>query len=219
MRYPGLCDPAHDLAARQMSRFGTVVAFDLGSRDRAEAFLAAAELVTEATSFGGVHTTAERRGRWGGDDVSEGFIRLSAGIEDPRDLLEDVERALTRARIKSMPDWVGWMIAAGVLAVGEIFTMSFFLGPVAVAAAVAALASLIGAGLAVQIVVFTLASLASLLVLRPIARHHLHTPGQAPHGHGGPGGRAGAGPRARRRGRWADQARRRGMDRTDLRRG
>lgn len=75
-----------------------------------------------------------------------------------------------------MPDWVGWMIAAGVLAVGEIFTLSFFLGPVAVAAAVAALASLIGAGLAVQIVVFTLASLASLLVLRPIARHHLHTP-------------------------------------------
>lgn len=99
VRYPGLpSDPAHELAARQMTRFGTVVSFDLGSLEAAEAFLAAAALVTEATSFGGVRTTAERRGRWGGDDVGEGFIRLSAGIEDPRDLLEDVERALDGVR-------------------------------------------------------------------------------------------------------------------------
>ena len=41
------------------------------------------ELVTEATSFGGTRTTAERRARWGGDDVPEGYIRLSAGCEDP----------------------------------------------------------------------------------------------------------------------------------------
>ena len=77
-----------------------------------------------------------------------------------------------------MPDWVLWMIAAGVLAVGEIVSLSFFLGPIAVAAVVAALAALLGAGLAVQLVVFTLASVASLLVLRPVARRHLHTPAQ-----------------------------------------
>ena len=80
-----------------MSRFGTIVSFDLGSRERAERFLDAAELITEATSFGAVHTTAERRGRWGGDDVDPGFVRLSVGVEDPDDLLEDVLGALDRA--------------------------------------------------------------------------------------------------------------------------
>jgi membrane protein implicated in regulation of membrane protease activity len=77
-----------------------------------------------------------------------------------------------------MPAWVIWMIAAGVLAVGEIFSLSLFLGPVALAAVLAAVAALAGAGAAVQIIVFTLASAASLLVLRPIARRHLHTPAQ-----------------------------------------
>ena len=79
---------------------------------RAERFLAAAELVTDATSFGSVHTIAERRARWGGDAVPEGFIRLSAGCEDTADLLADVERALDaqadrsrrRAGIGS-PEW------------------------------------------------------------------------------------------------------------------
>ena len=98
LRYPGLPDdPAHEHARRQMRRFGTVLCFDLGSRESAERFLGAAELVTEATSFGGVLTTAERRGRWGGDDVPEGFIRLSAGCESGADLLADVERALDGA--------------------------------------------------------------------------------------------------------------------------
>jgi cystathionine gamma-lyase len=95
VRYPGLPgDVGHEVARRQMRGFGTVIAFDLGSRERAEHFLAAAELVTEATSFGGVHTTAERRLRWGGDDVPEGYIRLSAGCEETADLVADVERAL-----------------------------------------------------------------------------------------------------------------------------
>ena len=67
-----------------MSGFGAVLSFDLESADRAERFLSAAQLVTDATSFGGVQTTAERRARWGGDDVSEGFIRLSAGSRKPR---------------------------------------------------------------------------------------------------------------------------------------
>jgi cystathionine gamma-lyase len=44
-----------------------------------------------------VHTTAERRARWGGDDVPPGFIRLSAGCEDTADLLGDVEHALNEA--------------------------------------------------------------------------------------------------------------------------
>ncbi len=55
-----------------------------------------------------------------------------------------------------MEDWVLWMIAVGVLTVGEILTMGFFLGPIAVAALMTALAALLGAGLAVQLVIFTL---------------------------------------------------------------
>ena len=95
LRYPGLSvDPAHPVAARQMQGFGGVLGFDAGGRERAEAFLAACELVIEATSFGGVHTTAERRARWGGDEVPEGWIRLSAGIEDTGDVCADVSRAL-----------------------------------------------------------------------------------------------------------------------------
>jgi membrane protein implicated in regulation of membrane protease activity len=75
-----------------------------------------------------------------------------------------------------MDDWVWWMIAAGVLATGEIFTMGFFLGPIAVAALLSAVVALAGAGLAAQWVVFIVASLGSLLVLRPVARRHLRTP-------------------------------------------
>jgi cystathionine gamma-lyase len=95
VRYPGLPgDPAHAVAARQMLHFGSVVGFALESRARAERFLASCELVIEATSFGGMHTTAERRARWGSDAVPEGFVRLSAGCEDPGDLLDDLGRAL-----------------------------------------------------------------------------------------------------------------------------
>lgn len=98
VRYPGLkTDPAHAVACAQMQRFGTVVTFTLATRERAEHFLAASQLVTEATSFGGVHTTAERRARWGGDVVPEGFIRLSAGCEALTDLLGDLEQALHHA--------------------------------------------------------------------------------------------------------------------------
>ena len=75
-----------------------------------------------------------------------------------------------------MEEWVWWMIAAGVLAAGEIFTMGFFLGPIAVAAVLSAVVALAGAGLAVQWVVFIIASLGSVLVLRPVARRHLRTP-------------------------------------------
>ena len=77
-----------------------------------------------------------------------------------------------------MDDWVWWMIAAGALAVGEIATLGFFLGPIAVAAVAAAIVALVGGGLALQWIVFIAVSLASLLVLRPIARRHLRTPAQ-----------------------------------------
>lgn len=77
-----------------------------------------------------------------------------------------------------MPEWALWMIAAGALGVGEILTLSFFLGPIAIAAVVAAAAAAAGAALALQIAVFIVASLASLLVLRPVARLHLRQPGQ-----------------------------------------
>jgi cystathionine gamma-lyase len=96
--YPGLADhPAHAVAARQMSAFGCVVSFDLGTRTRAEAFLDALALVRQATSFGGVHSSAERRARWGGDAIGDGFIRFSVGCEPAEDLLEDVARALDRS--------------------------------------------------------------------------------------------------------------------------
>jgi membrane protein implicated in regulation of membrane protease activity len=77
-----------------------------------------------------------------------------------------------------MEEWVWWMIAAGGLAVGEIFTMGFFLGPIAIAAVLAAGVGLAGGGLALQWIVFIAVSLASLVVLRPIARRHLRTPAQ-----------------------------------------
>lgn len=95
VRYPGLPDdPAHAVAARQMAFFGPVVSFDLGSAAAAERFFSRSRLVAQATSFGGIHTTAERRARWGGDKVPEGFIRMSAGIEHADDLLADLAQAL-----------------------------------------------------------------------------------------------------------------------------
>ncbi|WP_329230814.1 cystathionine gamma-lyase [Streptomyces sp. NBC_01460] len=95
LRYPGLPgDPSYPVAMRQMRRFGSVVSFVLADKGSAERFLAALRLVDDATSFGGLRSTAERRARWGGDAVPEGFIRFSVGAEDPEDLLADVERAL-----------------------------------------------------------------------------------------------------------------------------
>ncbi|MFF9148702.1 cystathionine gamma-lyase [Streptomyces sp. NPDC014861] len=99
LRHPGLPDdPSHAVAARQMRRFGSVISFELADRARAERFLDELRLVDDATSFGGVRSSAERRGRWGGDAVAEGFIRFSVGAEDPEDLIADVLRALDAAR-------------------------------------------------------------------------------------------------------------------------
>ncbi|MBV9533819.1 MAG: PLP-dependent transferase, partial [Solirubrobacterales bacterium] len=99
VRYPGLSDdPSHGVASRQMQVFGSLVGFVLPDREWAERFLDRAELVVQATSFGGAHTTAERRARWGSTDVAEGWVRLSAGIEDTGDLVSDLTHALDAAR-------------------------------------------------------------------------------------------------------------------------
>jgi membrane protein implicated in regulation of membrane protease activity len=75
-----------------------------------------------------------------------------------------------------MPSWVVWTIVAVALAVGEIATLSLFLGPIALGAVLAAFVGALGGGLVVQLVVFIAGSLASLAVLRPIALRHLRTP-------------------------------------------
>lgn len=77
---------------------GAVVAMVLSSAEHAQAFLDECTLVSEATSFGGVHSTAERRARWGTDDVPAGFVRFSAGCEDTADLVADVIAALDSVR-------------------------------------------------------------------------------------------------------------------------
>jgi len=73
-------------------------------------------------------------------------------------------------------EWVWWMVLAGALAVGEVFTLGFFLGPVALAAVLAAIVALAGAGIELQLVAFVAGSIASLGLLRPIATRHLRTP-------------------------------------------
>ena len=76
-----------------------------------------------------------------------------------------------------MPAWLLWAIAAALLAVGELLTPGlFFLGPVAVAAVVAAILAVIGLSTAVQFIVFILVSIASVAILRPLARSHLKVP-------------------------------------------
>lgn len=95
VRYPGLSqDSAHSLAIQQMKHYGPIVSFVLEGITQAEHFLEACNLILQATSFGGVHTTAERRARWGGDAIPEGFIRLSVGCEDAQDLLDDITQAI-----------------------------------------------------------------------------------------------------------------------------
>jgi cystathionine beta-lyase/cystathionine gamma-synthase len=105
--YPGLPDhPQHALAARQMSGFGGMLAFDLGSLEAARRVLNGVRLMALAESLGGVETLIshpatmthasvpeERRARIG---ITDGLVRISAGIEDADDLLEDLEQALAQ---------------------------------------------------------------------------------------------------------------------------
>lgn len=93
-RFPGLpTDPSHNLASSQMARFGFLIGLDLGAEERAEQFINACQYLRPATSFGGVHSSAERRARWG-DEVSAGYVRLSVGCEPAEALLQDLTDSL-----------------------------------------------------------------------------------------------------------------------------
>src|SRR5690349_21374216 len=74
--------------------------------------------------------------------------------------------------------WVVWVIAAGAFGIGEMLTTSFFLAPFALGAALAAVVAVAGAGTLASWIVFVFASLLTLIVVRPIAVSHLHTPPQ-----------------------------------------
>jgi len=79
-----------------------------------------------------------------------------------------------------MPAWLVWAVVAVALAVGEILTPGlFFLGPVALAAVAAALVSALGAGAAISLLVFIAGAVASLALLRPIAKRHVRLPALA----------------------------------------
>ncbi|MEV0002041.1 cystathionine gamma-lyase [Micromonospora sp. NPDC050980] len=104
LRWPGRpADPAYPVASTQMRRMPGVLSFDLGDAGRVARFLDASRLVAAATSFGGLHTTADRRAQWG-DDTAPGFVRLSCGIEDAADLLADVAAALDAAERRPLAD-------------------------------------------------------------------------------------------------------------------
>lgn len=102
--YPGLeTDPGHELARRQMSAFGGMLAFEIAGA--AGRFMKNLRLITPALSLGGVETiicspaetshakiSPEERSELG---ISDNLLRLSVGIEDPDDLIADIEQALT----------------------------------------------------------------------------------------------------------------------------
>ncbi len=75
-----------------------------------------------------------------------------------------------------MDPWLWWLVATAVLVVAEILTTSLVFGMIAGGTAAAAIAAAVGGGPAVQVAAFALVSVALLLVVRPIATRHLHTP-------------------------------------------
>jgi len=94
VRYPGLADdPSHEVANRQMKRFGGIVAIELENAAAVHRLVQNSDLFVSSTSFGGIHSSVDRRARWG-DPVGEGFARISAGIEDTDDLIADIDHAL-----------------------------------------------------------------------------------------------------------------------------
>jgi cystathionine gamma-lyase len=95
VRYPGLPeDPSYPVAVSQMRRFGGVVGIELDDAAAVHALVERSELLVASTSFGGIHSSVDRRERWG-DQVSGGFARMSLGIEDTDDLVADIEQALS----------------------------------------------------------------------------------------------------------------------------
>jgi cystathionine gamma-lyase len=91
-------DPSFELASRQMLRPNGVVSAELADEDAVARFLVASRLWAAATSFGGVHSTVDRRAQWGGDAVPSGFVRFSCGIEDTADLVADLSAGLDALR-------------------------------------------------------------------------------------------------------------------------
>jgi cystathionine gamma-synthase len=95
--YPGLTESqGHELAQRQMDGFGTMLAFQVrGGSGRADGLCAAVQLLTHATSLGGVETLIENRAAQPGEEhLPEGLLRVSVGCEHPDDLWEDLDAAL-----------------------------------------------------------------------------------------------------------------------------
>jgi cystathionine beta-lyase/cystathionine gamma-synthase len=89
VRYPGLGD---ETAARYLDgAFGPLLSFDVDHPGRIERSL---RLIENATSLGGVASTLEERGRWEGDRVPAGLLRLSVGLEHVEDLWADLDQAL-----------------------------------------------------------------------------------------------------------------------------
>jgi cystathionine gamma-synthase len=97
VRYPGLpTDPGHARAAKQMSGFGAMLAFEVsGGAAAADAVCAALSVVNAATSLGGVESTIERRAKLAGQEhVPPSLLRLSVGCEHVEDLWADLDAAL-----------------------------------------------------------------------------------------------------------------------------
>jgi cystathionine gamma-synthase len=102
VRYPGLpTDPGHAIAARDFSGFGAMIAFELdGTAAHAERLCEAVQLISHATSLGGVESLIERRAR---HDIDASFgtpptlLRFSVGIEHVDDLWTDLDHALASA--------------------------------------------------------------------------------------------------------------------------
>jgi cystathionine gamma-synthase len=101
VRYPGLAThPTHQIAAAQLSSFGSVISFDVtGGAQTADLVCQHVELIRHATSFGAVESTIERRAAIPGQHhLPPGLIRLSVGIEYVDDVWDDLHSALTAAR-------------------------------------------------------------------------------------------------------------------------
>jgi cystathionine gamma-synthase len=98
VHYPGLSShPGHDIAAKQMSMFGGMLSFEAkGGRDVAMAVTVKTKIFTRATSLGGVESLIEHRASIEGPGTTspEGLLRLSIGLENADDLIEDLDQAL-----------------------------------------------------------------------------------------------------------------------------
>lgn len=100
VRYPGLPDdPHHDLATKQMSGFGAVLSFEVSDAQSADVVCARVQVISHATSLGGVESTIERRAKLPGQKhVPAGLVRLSVGCEHVEDLWDDLDAALDAAQ-------------------------------------------------------------------------------------------------------------------------